>query len=512
MGISSFFPWFNKTFSKYITYVHKGSAVRGVDNLLIDMNGIFHPVAQRVFMYGKHAKPLLQPAKAPTNEEFFEEVGKEIDKIAKIVPPAKRLVLCVDGVAPVAKQQQQRQRRYKSGESPADFDPNCLTPGTQIINDLCDYIYKRLAQSLRDSGVELVFSSSAVPGEGEMKLMSFIKYYSGSSDTSAVYGLDADILLLSLCTMAGNQRVLIVRERDMDHAVVDAQSVKRNLVQKLGWARASDANLITDFVFMCFFVGNDFLKRAPGVDIITGSIDVIIDVYKETVRQYGHVTNGSSVNRDAFLAFLAGIGALEESLFQTKVQHLSQYIEDPLFNKHVVDGALDLASYKREYYATKFDVDVQTVCEDYIEGLEWVLGYYVDGVPSWKWYYPYNYSPFISDVARAQYRKTYYGRTTPYDSLYQLLLVLPPRSMNLLPRPLDELHTAFPALFPTSVAVDKGGKRHEYEGEVLIKPIESRALFDAYTALMDDNPDLKQYNENGVSTSVLMDRTEIIQL
>lgn len=512
MGIASFFPWFSKTFSRYISYVNRGEKLRNVDNLLIDMNGIFHPVAQRVFMYGKYKKPLLVDVKRPTNEYFFEEVGKEIDKIVSIIPPTRALVLCVDGVAPVAKQQQQRQRRYKMASTSEDtgFDPNCLTPGSQIMQDLCKYLYKRQSQKL--GGIELIFSSSSVPGEGEMKLMSFIKYYSRDNEVSAVYGLDADIVLLSLCALSGNKKILVVRERDTDHTVIDVSSVKKNLLQKLSTSEStSDDNTITDFVFMCFFVGNDFLKRAPGIDIITGSVDMIIEVYKDTVRKYGHITNRTDVNGRSLMMFLQSVGNLEETLLQIKVNNLSQYIEDPLFNKYIIDGKLNIPGYKKEYYESKLrGVDVETVCEDYLEGLQWVLKYYTEGVPSWKWYYPHNYSPFISDVAMYPIKKVTYGRTVPYDSLYQLLVVLPPKSMNLLPKPLNTLYKEFPDLFPNTVDVDKGGKRHEYEGEVLIKPIESSDLLHAYKDLLRNYPEI--VNSRDKSISLLNGTEEIIEL
>lgn len=63
--------------------------------------------------------------------------------------------------------------------------------------------------------------------------------------------------------------------------------------------------------------------------------------------------------------------------------------------------------WKERYYQTKFDVScadkifVDQVAQAYMEGLAWVLAYYYQGCVSWKWYYPYHYSPFASDIANA---------------------------------------------------------------------------------------------------------------
>lgn len=515
MGISSFFPWFHRTFTRHIDYIRSGEntstlGIR-VDNVLVDMNGIFHPAAQKVYRYGKYSKPLLVSGTQPKVQDFYSEVGKEIDKIVDLIPPEKRLVLCVDGVAPVAKQVQQRQRRYKS-KPELGFDPNSLTPGTQLMYDLCKYIEQYIKKY---TTIEVVWSPSSVPGEGEMKLMNYVKFYAGNGDVSAVYGLDADILLLSLCTMRAPQRMYVVREREIDHAVVDVTRVRQSLVSKLMWNGSTDDLLVSDFVFMCFLVGNDFLKRAPGIDIVTGSIEKLISVYKDTCQVSGHITqmnDGECVfNHKTLGLFFHNLGMLEQQLFDIKAHNVNQYIEDPLFNKYNNNG-FDLDGYRKEYYATKFTDSVDRICREYIEGLEWVLRYYTSGVPSWKWFYPYNYSPFISDLANIHdYKTKQYGRTVPYDQFFQLMLVLPPRSMNLLPAPLDSLHEIFPDLFPTEVKIDAGGKRRDYEAEVLLPAIDNAELVHKYKFLL---PQVlyPESNTVGHSASIIGTTIEVIDL
>ena len=81
----------------------------------------------------------------------FNSICSKIDELVRIANPTKCLYLAIDGVPGMCKQAQQRQRRFRSAmnnknsESGSvalkNFDPNCITTGTEFMMRLCSHIF-----------------------------------------------------------------------------------------------------------------------------------------------------------------------------------------------------------------------------------------------------------------------------------------------------------------------------------------------------------------------------------
>ncbi len=115
----------------------------GINTLSIDFNSLIHEAAMEVYAYGKNKdlnrqKVLSQMNPATLRAQLIISIGTRLTAIIKLVEPTDVLILAVDGVATMAKIQQQRQRRYRSAIAPSSplFDNSCITPGTEFMIEL----------------------------------------------------------------------------------------------------------------------------------------------------------------------------------------------------------------------------------------------------------------------------------------------------------------------------------------------------------------------------------------
>jgi len=496
MGIKYFFSWFKKTFSNHIRTIYLNQKLDVlIDTFLIDLNGIFHYCAQKAFNYGNFHKSTMRPTNYQRQLSYlFEQTGNYIDQLIHFVNPQRRVVLCIDGVAPVSKQNQQRQRRFKSSLDRIDvnsFDSNCITPGTSFMDSLSHYLewYIRMKMTTDDvwKSLEIIFSNEKVPGEGEHKLIKFVRDFGEAHEHFMIHGMDADLIMLALASKKENFHILRenpYRKGNTEFFYINMKGVRESLVISLleEPSMLPDQFIINDFILMMFMTGNDFLPHLPTIDILENSITNFFDVYRSSIASYGNiVTHIQTINLEPLLILLATLGTSEIEVLQERRSH----VRDSLLEKHTKLESekyiLDWESYRKEYYSTKMNChtekEIEQSCISYIEGMQWVLTYYIEGVSCWKWFYPYLYAPFCSDIAKfgKKIKQTdkVISDNKPFDPFLQLLCVLPPKSSSLLPKPLDNMMSqqGLSIFYPTEFLIDMDGKRNDWEGIVLLPPI-----------------------------------------
>lgn len=156
----------------------------------MDLNGIIHNC-----IHGNDQKKHERISTLQDFEEVWVAVMNAIDEIVHTVKPKKLLVLAVDGVAPRAKMNQQRARRFRSakdakilkekligqGKPVVDlFDSNAISPGTNFMHQLGENLRFFVQHKLNNDPLyqnldQVVLSDASVPGEGEHKMMDIIR-------------------------------------------------------------------------------------------------------------------------------------------------------------------------------------------------------------------------------------------------------------------------------------------------------------------------------------------------
>lgn len=232
-GIPKMFRWLTDQYPDIINNrLEEGlSEDISVDNFYLDMNGIIHPCT-----HGNNDNELVYLDETA----MFKKIFLYVDRMYKMVQPNQVLYLAVDGTAPRAKMNQQRSRRFRSAkeaeqlaadlaarenfkgkelkvdENKKRFDSNCITPGTDFMLKLSLAMQKWVDYKLKTdpfwkNGATVIISGPDVPGEGEHKVMDFIRdsqaeyrktgestdFY-GPGWTHVLYGLDADLIMVSI--------------------------------------------------------------------------------------------------------------------------------------------------------------------------------------------------------------------------------------------------------------------------------------------------------------------------
>eukprot|EP00962_Isochrysis_galbana_P048613 scaffold20331_cov84-Isochrysis_galbana.AAC.1 len=257
MGVPKFFRWLTEKYPQINVRISEGRRRSDyVDNFYLDMNGIIHQCT-----HGDE----IGPAEKLSEEQMVERIFAYTERLIAIANPRKVLYLAIDGVAPRAKMNQQRSRRYrvpremaqqalrdKANEKasqfkkegvtvsqgdqtppmrdtfsgpppPPPFDSNCITPGTDFLYRLGKR-YKSWIQTKMQTdpkwqhGPTVIFSGADVPGEGEHKIMDFIREAraeAASPDATrhCMYGLDADLIMLGMITHETHFSLLRERQK-----------------------------------------------------------------------------------------------------------------------------------------------------------------------------------------------------------------------------------------------------------------------------------------------------------
>ncbi len=504
-------PRFYKQFISYQKYSNllPTSLPAEVHTLSIDMNGMLHAVAQMVYAYGSDSTETLARTQiistmtmAELEVEYHNALVAKLAMIVQLVRPSVALVLAIDGVAPQAKIRQQRQRRYRAAmersENQTKFDSNSITTGTDFMIRLDAFLQDWLTKNAVSLCPTIIYSGHRMLGEGEHKIMDIFRSkttWHSSSMVHVLYGLDADLIMLSLVAPVHN--IYLIRE-DIKN-LVNIESLKQGLINDMGTPHRTGTEIVDFLVIMAMF-GNDFLPAVVSLSNM-GNINRLLEIYAKVGKPLT-VRAGTQNNLiwPHVHEFMNEVSRLEK-LFLTQMTykpdkyHLSNTLDNNVISMNTPNGTkyrINYDSFKFDWYnyilSSHSDIknpvfepfimtddNFNLLIYTYMVGMAWIVVYYTEGYAhiNQSFVYPFFHAPLLSELAemsgllaqnpkRMDEHRIQPGLT--FEIPHQLLSVLPKGSLNLIPTLFRQfvLSKSCPIadMFPESFKVDLEGSHH----------------------------------------------------
>ena len=483
MGIPAFFSYIVKNHANIIKKLSANTIK--VDNLYLDCNSIIYDSVHNID-FTKLVESDI--------DTIIRSVLNKIDEYIIELKPINNIFIAFDGVAPVAKLEQQRSRRYKSlyqnnisksifkGAKPDPWNTTAITPGTLFMNKLNEKIRQKYRNSKNYNVNKIIISPSDIYGEGEHKLFEYIRDFPDEHKflNTVIYGLDADLIMLSINHLPITNNIYLFREtphfiksinselEPNESYVIDIPELSRIITLDMNngeeLTTEQHKNRIYDYIFICFFLGNDFMPHFPSVNIRTGGVDKMLNAYKATIGGTNdNLTDGKIIFWKNVRKIVQHLALAEEENFkiETKIRDrrsknsMPDSTPEEKFNKFdslpTYERAIEKfinpykPNWQNRYYKSLFDIEIdetrrKQICINYLEGLEWTMKYYTTGCADWRWCYKYDYPPLFCDLIHfIPFFETEFienKKPNPVTELVQLCYVLPRQSLIMLPEKL----------------------------------------------------------------------------
>ena len=343
MGIPKFAYFISRRYPLMVKKIKEKVDVPEIDNFYLDLNSVIHNVS--------HGNTILISCQKRPYEDIYADTCDTIDKLFQIINPKNLLMISVDGVAPRTKMNQQRIRRYRKNTNISNeeleiikekgldindqFNSDAISAGTKFMFDLTtylkNYIIKKKKSDENWAKIEIILTGADVPGEGEHKILEYIRNLKSSDKYKdnirhCIYGLDADLVMLALISHEPN--IVLLREDTI------LQKKKQKLLSQKGIELRIDQSkneepyefflisvlreylelefyeikeklkfefnmerIIDDFIFLCFFIGNDFLPNLYSFSIETNAMDYLFEFYKDCLPELeGYITEQGKID------------------------------------------------------------------------------------------------------------------------------------------------------------------------------------------------------------------------
>ncbi|XP_030071789.1 5'-3' exoribonuclease 1 isoform X2 [Microcaecilia unicolor] len=398
MGVPKFYRWISERYP-CLSEVVKEHQIPEFDNLYLDMNGIIHQCS--------HPNDDDVHFRI-SDDKIFADIFHYLEVLFRIIKPRKVFFMAVDGVAPRAKMNQQRGRRFRSAKeaeekinkaiekgeilpTEARFDSNCITPGTEFMARLHEhlkyFVNLKISTDKSWQGVTVYLSGHETPGEGEHKIMEFIRSEKSKPDHDpntrhCLYGLDADLIMLGLTSHEAHfsllreevrfggkksQKRVSAPEETTFHLL--HLSLMREYID-YEFSALKDKipfdydieKIIDDWILMGFLVGNDFIPHLPHLHINHNALPLLYKTYISVLPELGgYINENGHLNLTHFEKYLIKLSDFDREHFSEIFVDL-KWFESKVGNKYLNEAAGTAAEEAENEKRKKLQAQENSLC------------------------------------------------------------------------------------------------------------------------------------------------------
>jgi 5'-3' exonuclease len=413
MGIPSYFNFILQNHPKIICKIKNITC----DYLFVDSNSLIYDSINEL-------KGIV-----PDNLVVYKMVYQKVIDLIEVNKPKTQTFICFDGVPPLAKMHQQRQRRFKSimtkkileqdssTTAEGKFNTNVITPGTDFMNKLDEFLTKQFKDN------EFVsFDGSCNNGEGEHKICKYVRTMNiPKTKNIVIYGLDADLIMLGLILSCEEKRVFLYKETCYFDYISQIDKTEKYYFNMNRLSLELD-NLLSncnikqsvyDYIFLCFLCGNDFMPHVPSINIRNNGIHYLIKTYKfHNKRNKSPMINieTQKINWEHVRHLFVHLSTNETAKMMENLQWKMKFkhklkpmnMEDklnflPSFDTEVEELLIENPEKYNEIILKNSNIDA--LCFSYLKTLEWTWYYYC-GFP--EYYhdacYEHTHGPLFKDI------------------------------------------------------------------------------------------------------------------
>ena len=388
MGIPRFAKTLMTRYPLIIGNIRTESDIPIIHNLYLDLNSTIHELSH------SNADNILALLKNKSYEQIYQETCNIINQIVQLIKPKSLLVIALDGVSPIAKISDQLKSRYSKYflannqeindlitnlnlDKKNNFDKNEISLCTNFMINLEKYIDNYILQKKKENNdiwkdINIIFSGTNVPGEGEYKIMEIMREEKIKDEKKiinhCIFSNDADFILLSLLCHEAN--IVLLKKGTSNKKEYNFKSTKKNnflnfneflyisvlreyldiefckLKSKIKFEYNIE-KLCDDFSFLCFLYGNDFLPSLLSLDNDGNVFEFVINSYKNSLIKFNdYLTNNGLINFSNFKIFMNDLSMKESEYFNEKSDFFKRILLSRK-NNHIFNTSL-FDIYKEE--------------------------------------------------------------------------------------------------------------------------------------------------------------------